>query len=128
MVRHKADSPILSSVALRSPVEFQSGLVANYFPQASTQSGSDSTNHDCAAVLRCFIPATFLVELPAGGGLPLELRGLGPDVLIIEGSYGGSSSHRRSQENQLAERINRAIAASYLYYTPTPTLGLGRKS
>jgi len=48
-------------------------------------------------------------------------------VLIIEGSYGTARHPQRSQENQLAERINRAIAASYSVLLPTPTLGLGQE-
>lgn len=62
-------------------------------------------------------------------GLPLEdLRGLKPDVLIVEGSYGTARfSHRRQQENLLAERIYRAIAEGQSVLLPTPTLGLGQE-
>jgi hypothetical protein len=57
-----------------------------------------------------------------------ELRGTELDVLIIEGSYGTSRHpHRRAQENQLAERINRAIAEGWSVVLPTPTLGLGQE-
>lgn len=62
-------------------------------------------------------------------GLPLEeLRGIKPDVLIIEGSY-GTARHprRRQQENQLAELIDRAIAQSHSVLLPTSTLGLGQE-
>jgi Predicted exonuclease of the beta-lactamase fold involved in RNA processing len=62
-------------------------------------------------------------------GLPLgELRGLKPDVLILEGSYGTARHpHRRQLENQLAERIHRAIADGYSVLLPTPSLGLGQE-
>jgi hypothetical protein len=62
-------------------------------------------------------------------GLPLEhLRGLKPDVLIVEGSYGTARfSHRRQQENQLAERIFQAISQGQSVLLPTPTLGLGQE-
>jgi hypothetical protein len=62
-------------------------------------------------------------------GLRLEeLRGLHLDVLLIEGSYGTSRHpHRRNQENQLAERINRAIADHCSIILPTPALGLGQE-
>ncbi len=62
-------------------------------------------------------------------GLPLEeLRGLAPDVLVVEGSYGTARHpHRRQQENQLAERINRAIANKQSILLPTPSLGLAQE-
>ncbi|MBW4472242.1 MAG: MBL fold metallo-hydrolase [Stenomitos rutilans HA7619-LM2] len=62
-------------------------------------------------------------------GMPLEeLRGLEPDVLIVEGSYGTARHpHRRQQENQLAERIARAIADKQSILLPAPALGLGQE-
>jgi Cft2 family RNA processing exonuclease len=62
-------------------------------------------------------------------GFPLEeLRGLKPDVLILEGSYGTSRHpHRRQQENQLADRIQRAIANHQSVLLPTSSLGLGQE-
>jgi hypothetical protein len=71
-----------------------------------------------------FLSNSRLVE-----GLPLgELRGLKPDVLILEGSYGTARHpHRRQLENQLAERIHAAIADGYSVLLPTPSLGLGQE-
>ena len=62
-------------------------------------------------------------------GFPLEeLRGLRPDVLLLEGSYGTARfPHRRQQENQLAERIHRAILAGQSVLLPTEMLGLGQE-
>ena len=62
-------------------------------------------------------------------GLPLEdLRGIKPDVLIVEGSYGTARfPHRRQQENQLAERIYRAVGDRQSVLLPTPALGLGQE-
>jgi Cft2 family RNA processing exonuclease len=62
-------------------------------------------------------------------GLPLdELRGLKPDVLIVEGSHGTARHpHRRQQENRLADQINQAIAAGYNVLLPVPILGLGQE-
>jgi Cft2 family RNA processing exonuclease len=62
-------------------------------------------------------------------GLSLEaLRGLAPDVLIIEGSYGTSRHpHRRQQEKQLMERIHRAIVEGVNVLLPVPSLGLGQE-
>lgn len=78
----------------------------------------------------CLLSHTRLVE-----GLPLEeLRGLKPDVLIIEGAYGtGRYSHRRQQENQLAERLRQvlertvAAGAPHSIALPAPILGLGQE-
>lgn len=71
-----------------------------------------------------FLSNSRLVE-----GLSIEeLRGLAPDVLIIEGSYGTARySRRRQQENQLMERINQAIANYWSVLLPVPTLGLGQE-
>lgn len=62
-------------------------------------------------------------------GLHLEeFRGLAPDVLIIEGTFGTAHHpHRRSQENQLAERIHRAVAQGLSVILPVPVLGLGQE-
>ena len=62
-------------------------------------------------------------------GLPLEsLRGLKPDVLIVEGSYGSSRHpHRRQQENRLASTINQLLKEGHSVLLPTPTLGIGQE-
>ena len=62
-------------------------------------------------------------------GLSLEaLRGLRPDVLIIEGSYGTARHpHRRQQEKRLMARIAAAIADQKSVLLPVPTLGLGQE-
>ena len=71
-----------------------------------------------------FLSNSRLVE-----GLPLgELRGLKPDILILEGSYGTARHpHRRQLENQLAERIERVLSSGYSILFPTPPLGLGQE-
>lgn len=116
----------------RSPVEFQDGLTAELFPAGHLPGAAaillTYTTGQRAYTLfytgDFFLSNSRLVE-----GLPLEeLRGLEPDVLIIEGTYGTARHpHRRNQENQLAERINRAIASSYSVLLPTSTLGLGQE-
>ncbi len=62
-------------------------------------------------------------------GLPLEdLRGLKPDVLIVEGSDGTAQHpHRRQQENQLAATINHLLQERRSVLLPTPTLGIGQE-
>ncbi|MGK7919778.1 MAG: MBL fold metallo-hydrolase [Trichodesmium sp.] len=71
-----------------------------------------------------FLSNSRLVE-----GLPLaDLRGLKPDVLIVEGSYGTARyPHRRQLENNLAERIYQAIISGTSVILPTPSLGLGQE-
>ncbi len=60
-------------------------------------------------------------------GLSVEaLRGLSPDVLIIEGSYGTTRHpHRRQQEKQLMQRIYETLTHGQNVLLPVPTLGLG---
>lgn len=116
----------------RSPVEFQDGLTAELYPAGHLPGAAAilltyTTGRRAYTVFYTgdfFLSNSRLVE-----GLPLEeLRGLEPDVLIVEGTYGTARHpHRRNQENQLAERINRAIASSYSVLLPTSTLGLGQE-
>jgi Cft2 family RNA processing exonuclease len=120
------------ALPLRSPVEFQEGLVAELFP-AGHLPGSVAILLTYTTPRRSykllytgdfFLSNSRLVE-----GLRLEeLRGLDLDALIIEGTYGTSRHpHRRNQENQLAERIHRAIADHCSVLLPTPALGLGQE-
>ncbi len=62
-------------------------------------------------------------------GLSLEsLRGLKPDVLVVEGSYGTTRyPHRRQQENRLASTINHLLEEGQSVLMPTPTLGIGQE-
>lgn len=62
-------------------------------------------------------------------GVPLEeLRGLKPDVLIIEGSLGSTKMpRRRQQENQLAEQIVSALNHGQSILLPVPSLGPGQE-
>jgi Cft2 family RNA processing exonuclease len=120
------------ALPLRSPVEFQEGLVAELFPAGHLPGAvaillTYTTQRRSYRLLYTgdfFLSNSRLVE-----GLRLEeLRGLELDVLIIEGTYGTSRHpHRRNQENQLAERINRAIADRCSVLLPTPALGLGQE-
>ncbi|MEM8674216.1 MAG: MBL fold metallo-hydrolase [Cyanobacteria bacterium P01_G01_bin.67] len=62
-------------------------------------------------------------------GMSIEnLRGLAPDVLILEGSYGTMRHpHRRLQEKQLMERINHALETGKDVLLPVPPIGLGQE-
>lgn len=119
----------------RTPIEFFDGLTAALYPaghlpgaavivltyalpQASQRSYTVMYTGDF------FLSNSRLVE-----GFPLEeVRGLSPDALIVEGSYGTARHpHRRHQENQLADRIQRAIAEHYSVLLPTSSFGLAQE-
>ncbi|MBW4575327.1 MAG: MBL fold metallo-hydrolase [Aphanothece sp. CMT-3BRIN-NPC111] len=116
----------------RSPVEFQDGLCAELFP-AGHLPGAAAILLTYTGLYRSytilytgdfFLSNSRLVE-----GLPLDaLRTIAPDVLIVEGSYGTARHpHRRQQENQLMDRINRAIAQEQSILLPVPAVGLGQE-
>ncbi|RMF23182.1 MAG: MBL fold metallo-hydrolase [Cyanobacteria bacterium J083] len=62
-------------------------------------------------------------------GLSIEtLRGLAPDVLIIEGTYGTRRhSHRRQQEKQLMSKTLQALGRGENILFPVPPLGIGQE-
>lgn len=130
--------PFCQALPWRTPVEFFDGLSAELYPAGHLPGA--------AAILLTYVPIAspetaprpytvfytgdfFLSNTRLVDGLPLEeLRGLQPDVLIVEGSFGTSRHpHRRQQENQLAEQLHRAIAQSKSILLPTPALGLGQE-
>jgi Cft2 family RNA processing exonuclease len=126
------ESRFCQALPWQSPVELRRGLSVQLFPSGHLP-GAAVVLLTYAAPHRTytlvytgdfFLSNSRLVE-----GLPLgELRGLKPDVLILEGSYGTARHpHRRQLENQLAERIHRAIADGYSVLLPTPSLGLGQE-
>lgn len=134
----KIPARLCQALPWRTPVEFLDGLSATLYPAGhlpgaaailltytAPASGSEpSRSYSVFYTGDFFLSNARLVE-----GLPLEeLRGLAPDVLIVEGSYGTARHpHRRQQENQLAERINRAIASKQSILLPTPSLGLAQE-
>ncbi len=71
----------------------------------------------------------FLSKSRLSEGLPLDdFRGLSPDVLIVEGSFGTAQHpHRRKQENQLVAGIMQAIAANRSVLLPVNKLGMGQE-
>ncbi len=128
--------PACHALPLRTPVEFLDGLTAELYPAGHLPGATailltytpppDTNPPRSYTVLYTgdfFLSNTRLVE-----GLPLdELRGLQPDVLIVEGSFGTARHpHRRQQENQLAERINQAISQGQSILLPA-SLGLAQE-
>jgi Cft2 family RNA processing exonuclease len=124
--------PFCHALPWRSPVEFQDGLCAELFcaghlPGAAaillTYTGANRT-YSLLYTGDFFLSNSRLVE-----GLHIDpLRGLQPDVSIVEGTYGTSRHpHRRQQENQLMERLNRAIEQGSSAILPVPAIGLGQE-
>ncbi|MFM7423691.1 MAG: MBL fold metallo-hydrolase [Elainella sp.] len=128
----------------RTPVEFYPGLSAELIPaghlpgaaallltyRSQSERDDDSGSVGAERAYTVFYTGDFLLSNSRlVDGLPLEdLRGLKPDVLIVEGSYGTARfPHRRQQENQLAERIHRALTDGQSVLMPTITLGLGQE-
>ncbi|MBW4660103.1 MAG: MBL fold metallo-hydrolase [Drouetiella hepatica Uher 2000/2452] len=116
----------------RSPMEFREGLSAELFPSGHLPGAAAMllTYTTKERSYKVFYTGDFLLSNSRlVDGLPLEdLRGIKPDVLIVEGSYGTARfPHRRQQENQLAERIHRAVADRQSVLLPTPALGLGQE-
>lgn len=125
-------SPFCQILPENTPIELKQGLTvqlypAGHLPGASAFLLTYKSPQRTYTVLWTgdfFLSNSRLVE-----GLPLgELRGIKPDVLIIEGSYGTARyPHRRQLENQFAERIYQALAQQKSVLLPTPALGLGQE-
>lgn len=116
----------------RQPVEVAAGLTAKLWPAGHLPGAACILLTYTAAERRYSVLYTgdfFLSNSRLVEGLPLdELRGLKPDVLIVEGTQGTARyPHRRQQENRLADQINQAIAAGYNVLLPVPLMGLGQE-
>ncbi len=131
-------SPLCQALPWRTPVEFFDGLSVELYPAGHlpgaaafllTYTPLPDDDRPARSYTVFYTGDFFLSNSRLVEGLPLEeLRGISPDVLIVEGSYGTARHpHRRQQENQLAERINRAIAEKQSVLLPTPALGLGQE-
>ncbi|MGC9502279.1 MBL fold metallo-hydrolase [Baaleninema sp.] len=116
----------------RTPVEIAEDLWVELFPAGHLPGASvvRLTYHGRDRTYSVVYTGDFLLSNSRlVDGLPLEeLRGWHPDVLISEGSYGTARyPKRRTQENQLAERIDRALNEGYGILMPVPRLGLGQE-
>ncbi|MEM1253313.1 MAG: MBL fold metallo-hydrolase [Cyanobacteria bacterium P01_H01_bin.21] len=120
------------SLAWRVPVQITDNLTLELWPAGHLPGAactlltytSSSQRYRVFYTGDCFLSSTRLVD-----GLPLAtLRGLSPDVLIIEGSLGAARyPNRRQQENQLIERLRSHLAQSRCVVFPVPLLGLGQE-
>ncbi|PHV62382.1 MBL fold metallo-hydrolase [Cyanobacterium aponinum] len=116
----------------RSPFHLQSDLTVELYPAGHLPGASAFLfqYHHRDRVYKIFYTGDFcLSNLQLVEGLSLDsLRGLNPDILILEGSYGTARHpHRRHQEKQLMARIKTAIESQVNVIMPVPTFGLGQE-
>lgn len=116
----------------RSPIELFKNLTvellpAGHLPGAAVTLLSYQTPQRTYKLL--YTGDFSLSNLQLVEGLSVEaLRGLSPDVLIIEGSYGTTRHpHRRQQEKHLMQRIYESLTQGQSVLLPVPTLGLGQE-
>jgi Cft2 family RNA processing exonuclease len=124
--------PFCQALPWQSPVDVRDGLTVELWPSGHLPGAACflltyTTAQRPYTVF--FTGDFFLSNSRLVDGMPLDdLRGLKPNVLIVEGSYGTARyPHRRQQENQLAERLYQMIAANRSVLLPTPTIGLGQE-
>jgi Cft2 family RNA processing exonuclease len=122
----------------RSPIQVAPNLTVELFPAGHlpgaaafllTYTPSPSANPHPRSYTLLYTGDFLLSHSRLVEGFPLEeLRGLAPDVLILEGSFGTARhGHRRQQENQLAQRIAQALREGISVILPVPVLGLGQE-
>lgn len=116
----------------RSPIQLFEDLTVELFPAGHLPGAAAIllSYRTAKRNYRVFYTGDFsLSNLQLVEGMSLEaLRGLAPDVLIVEGSYGTARHpHRRQQEKQLVARLDLALKAGQNVLLPVPTLGLGQE-
>jgi Cft2 family RNA processing exonuclease len=116
----------------RHSVELAAGLTAQLWPAGHLPGAACvlityAANDQTYSVF--YTGDFFLSNSRLADGLPLdELRGLKPDVLIVEGTQGTARfPHRRQQENRLADQLNQVLAAGHNVLLPVPLIGLGQE-
>ncbi len=120
------------TVDWRSPVTVRENLQLELFPAGHLPGAAAIllTYHTPKRDYKVMYTGDFSVSnFQLVEGLSIEnLRGIAPDVLIIEGSYGTvRHPHRRQQEKQLMERIEKALGEGKNVLLPVPTVGLGQE-
>ena len=116
----------------RSPINLTSDLTVELYPAGHLPGAASFLfkYYHPDRIYRVFYTGDFcLSNLQLVEGLSLDsLRGLSPDVLIIEGTYGTARHpHRRQQEKHLMERIKSALANEVNVMLPVPMFGLGQE-
>jgi Cft2 family RNA processing exonuclease len=122
----------------RSPIELLPGLTLEFYPAGHlpgaaacllTYSPTVLHNAEQRSYSLLYTGDFLLSNSRLVDGLPLsELRGVNPDVLIVEGSFGTARHpHRRQQETRLAERMMHAVQQNMSVMLPVPILGLAQE-
>ncbi|MGK7943016.1 MAG: MBL fold metallo-hydrolase [Microcystaceae cyanobacterium] len=123
---------ICQGIKWRSPVSLFPNLSLELYPSGHLPGAAATfiTYQTPQRVYKLFYTGDFsLSNLQLVEGLSVEsLRGLSPDILVIEGSYGTTRHpHRRQQEKQLMQRIDEGLIRGKNVLLPVPTLGLGQE-
>ncbi|WP_446684524.1 MBL fold metallo-hydrolase [Cyanobacterium sp. HL-69] len=124
--------PFCDSIPWRSPLQLEKNLSVELYPAGHLPGAAAVLfrYHHGDRVYKIFYTGDFcLSNLQLVEGLSLDnMRGLSPDVLIIEGTYGTARHpHRRQQEKHLMTKIREAIASNINVILPVPTFGLGQE-
>lgn len=124
--------PFCQPLEWRSPITLADDLTVELFPAGHLPGAAAIflTYKTSQRTYKLFYTGDFsLSNFQLVEGLSIEaLRGLAPDVLIIEGSYGTTRHpHRRQQEKLLMERIHQLLCDGQNVLLPVPTLGLGQE-
>jgi len=121
-----------TTIPWRSPTKLSKNLELELYPAGHLPGAAALalTYHTPKRDYKVFYTGDFsLSNFQLVEGLSIEeMRGLEPDVLIIEGSYGAvRHPHRRQQEKHLMERLGQALAQGKNILLPVAPLGLGQE-
>ena len=129
---YAAESITPTALSWRSPEKLNQNLQLELYPAGHLPGAAALllTYHTKKRDYKVLYTGDFsLSNLQLVEGLSIEeMRGLEPDVLIIEGSYGTvRHPHRRQQEKHLMERIGQALVAGQNILLPVAPIGLGQE-
>ena len=122
----------LHTLSWRSPITIGSNLQIELFPAGHLPGAATIllTYKTAVKDYKVMYSGDFsLSNFQLVEGLSIEnMRGISPDVLIVEGSYGTvRHPHRRHQEKQLMSRINSALMSGMNILLPVAGIGLGQE-
>ncbi len=126
-------NPAIQVLPWRDPIELLPHLIVQLFPAGHLPGAAvillthTGVAQRSQRLLYCGDLCLSNTRLTEGFQLSV-LRGLAPDVLIIEGTY-GTDRHppRRQLENQLMELLDRTLESGRSVVMPVPKLGLAQE-